>query len=197
MSPIEIDAFGEGVPSLIPQNWCNPPMEQSPDQWAPPELCPLVFAVGNYNLGKANSLGDPVHPLFDPTVALDLDAAIAIMNAQGIIPTISEGFRTLSDQVHVNSGRNPKAKPGQSWHEIGVAVDIGKSGLTSTQWQEVVADMQYEGFTWGGLFTGRGYDPIHFQMEPALVHSNGTVTSGAPSMSRVTACETEHATGFY
>ena len=161
------------------------------------QQCPLVGIVGDYNLGNPNRVGDPVHPLFSPAAATALDAAIAAMNAQGIDPTITDGFRTLADQANAGSGNHPKAPPGQSWHEVGLAVDISEKSVSATQWGEIVGDMKTAGFTWGGAFTGRGYDPIHFQFAPDNVHANGTVTSGAPSMSAVTARESEHPTGFY
>jgi D-alanyl-D-alanine carboxypeptidase len=110
----------------------------------------------------------------------------------------------LADQINAGSGGNPKAGARQSWHEVGLAVDISRNSVTGAQWSEIVSDMTSEGFTWGGNFnyvnptTGKSsYDPIHFQLAPTVTHPNGTISSGAPSLSSVLACEAAHPTGFY
>ncbi|PYS36202.1 MAG: hypothetical protein DMG14_25210 [Acidobacteria bacterium] len=46
------------------------------------------------------------------------------MNSWGVIPQINEGFRTRDEQLAVGRTGTTPAAPGQSWHEVGTAVDI-------------------------------------------------------------------------
>jgi hypothetical protein len=65
---------------------------------------------------------------FRPEVAMALSSAVRKMNSQGIVPTISDlgGYRTADDQLRAQreSGTNPAAGVGRSWHQDSRAVDF-------------------------------------------------------------------------
>jgi RHS repeat-associated protein len=83
-------------------------------------LCPLVAPVGSYSTASSS-----VNALFAPEMAGDLTAAFYVLNQEGIVPQINSGFRTVAQQASIppNNGY-PVAPPGQSWHNVGLAVDI-------------------------------------------------------------------------
>ncbi len=82
------------------------------------------------------------------------------MNALGVKPTITKGFRTAAEQqaLRKNPGNYPVAK-GASWHQAAQAVDFDHY---DRNFPIIHAIMAKHGFVWGG-----GYgDPVHFQLAP-------------------------------
>ncbi len=140
---------------------------------APPQppLCPLVAAAGNYTVASGNAI-------FAPDMAAALGRAILSLNAQAIIPQINSGFRTASGQGALgNAGGITPAAPGQSRHEVGMAVDIQINRFG--EWtidcksQAIVNAMTAGGLTWGGTFTD--VDRVHFQLPGSVTRNQGTL----------------------
>jgi hypothetical protein len=111
-----------------------------------------------------------------------VNTVFAALNAAGIVPQINDGFRTIDEQAQ----RYENSKYGQvpiGPHEVGMAVDIQinyVNGKLSDASQKIVDLMKGEGFTWGGNFTGKNFDPVHFQ----LIRT--------PSASDVQTCTDQH-----
>jgi uncharacterized protein YcbK (DUF882 family) len=116
--------------------------------------------------------------LFAPDMAVDIDAAFAVLNAEGIVPMITSGFRTADGQLGLQG--SPYGAAQVSWHQIGEAIDVN-SKIAASTFQAIVAAMTDEGLVWGGTF--RHKDPVHFQNAP-----KGT----SPSAIQVAACAQEH-----
>lgn len=98
---------------------------------------------------------EPVRPFFTPAMVVQLQSAFSQLNALGITPQINSGFRTPEDQKNINSGANPKAGLGHSWHQAGMAIDINAS------YPAIGRIMVANGFVWGA-----GFQPVdrpHFQ----------------------------------
>jgi hypothetical protein len=129
--------------------------------------------------------------MFAPDAAAALDGALARMNAAGITPQINSGFRTLADQTTLDSGGRPKASPGQSWHEVGEAIDFQLTRGTAAA-NTIIEIMETAGFTWGGSFTVPKPDDVHFQLSPGRSRVNGGLSSGLPDPTQVQNCENEH-----
>jgi RHS repeat-associated protein len=152
-------------------------------------LCPLVGVVGSYTVTHAW----PVYAEFAPQMALDVDLAIATLNGEGVIPQINSGYRSIASQGNIPANNpNGVAAPGQSWHNVGDAVDIQLNPATQTG-QEIIAAMTSAGLTWGGTWSSP--DNVHFQLPGSKVSANGIVSSGAPSTLQVAACQSEHPLG--
>lgn len=88
---------------------------------------------------------------FAPDVAARLRSAIIALNAEGIIPMIDSGFRTIAMQRQAD----PEVR--YSPHEAGLAVDLNHNmrNFILVRYQMGVA-----GFEWGGGFSRP--DPVHF-----------------------------------
>jgi RHS repeat-associated protein len=178
--------YGSGYMELIGSNWqC---VSQNPETIAPPPpLCPLIGILGSYT----TAAGSPVYAEFSPEMAVDIDEALFALNSEGITPQISSGYRGSAAQGGIPRGRGfPVAKAGQSWHNVGEAVDIQLNANSSTG-QAIIAAMEGAGLTWGGVFG----DSVHFQLPSAITLADGTVHSGAPSPNQVANCEAEHPNG--
>ena len=140
---------------------------------APPPnqpACPLQAPSGQYTIGR-NAVA-----LFQPQMATDLTAAFESLNAQGIVPMITSGFRNASDQLRMiqgGSGLNPAAHV--SWHEVGMAVDLNSR---VSNFSDIENAMAAQGLVWGGTFHTKP-DIVHFQIPAA-----GT----RPSAALVQAC---------
>lgn len=119
---------------------------------------------------------------FAPDIALKIDQAFAILNAEGVTPIITDGFRTLADQTaRYNASQSgaspyPAALPGTSIHEIGEGIDFGPNTNGAANFKKIVDAMQAVGLTWGQSF----HDVVHFE----LFHT--------PSPKQIAACEREH-----
>lgn len=78
-------------------------------------------------------------------------------NKSGISLKISEVFRTTLGQENMVENPNAKspAKPGNSLHEAGLAIDIRMSFLTEEQKNIVIENAQKIGISWGGNFNDK------------------------------------------
>lgn len=98
---------------------------------------------------------------------------IEAVKANGIDLKITFGFRTFKEQQDLyDQGRTKpgkivtKAKPGQSFHNYGLAIDVvpivnGKADWESKHWNKIGEIGQVCGFEWGGGW--KFVDRPHFQ----------------------------------
>jgi len=113
---------------------------------------------------------EKLHPKIRP-MAIDF---IAKAKTQGIDIKITAGLRTFDEQEKLyNQGRTTpgsivtKAKPGQSFHNYGLAIDVvpivnGKAVWDNeTLWQKLGVIGESAGFEWGGRW--KFVDKPHFQ----------------------------------
>ena len=120
------------------------------------QQCPLVKPEGKFTTGPR------ADARFNPTFSAKLSQAFAELNARGITPHITSGFRTSQDQERMRngaSGTNPAARV--SLHQVGLAVDVNTLGGNFGAIREA---MSRQGLTWGGNF--RKPDRPHFQLPP-------------------------------
>jgi LAS superfamily LD-carboxypeptidase LdcB len=116
----------------------------------------------------------------DPAIAKNLNAALREMRRAGIKPRITSTWRSSAQQQSLHRcslnrrcrhqrGLYGAARPGQSAHEAGFAVDMagiaagprGAKRLTP-QGRHIIRIMQKHGFQWRyGLL-----DPVHFEANP-------------------------------
>lgn len=139
--------------------------------------CPLEGLTGNFKPDPNSK--NPIHAIFAPAMAAALDKAIASLNKQGIVPMITSGFRTKTEN---DSNRNsPNGNSRVSNHLVGMAIDVNtKDGSFAA----IKAAFEGAGLTWGGTF---GHpDRPHFQL-PAANHN--------PSAEQIAACDREHPGG--
>lgn len=140
---------------------------------------------GDYQTNLANLEG--LDPQFQPKAESLLDR----MKAAGMDPYITSAARTPSLQASMRErylkegGPYPVAAPGTSFHNYGLAFDVG--GLSNQQLAEAGRIAEEMGMGWGGRFK----DPIHFQMAPAgqsakeyaaSIGAPAVMTSGRPFM---------------
>jgi RHS repeat-associated protein len=136
--------------------------------------CSLVAPTGQYGLSAA----DYPDARFDPTTAAMLSDALANLNAQGIVPVITSGYRPPNVQAAQFTNAFALNLAPVSWHEAGQAVDFGPNNNRGNM-GAITAALTQSGFVWGGTFVSPGPDPRHFQSQPA-----GT----RPSAALVAAC---------
>jgi RHS repeat-associated protein len=137
----------------------------------PPLQCPLYPIIGNFTW-SSNTPPSRQNAIFQEQMAVDLDNALQILNAQGITPVIDSGFRTVS-QNKQNKGSSPT-----SLHLIGEAVDIDTNQPNFATIAQVLEQV--------GLFQGPGNEDHHFQLQPW-----GTQAS----LPQIKACSSEHPNG--
>ena len=101
-----------------------------------------------------------------PEIREDVAEIINDLYKQGIKVRVISGLRTFEQQQALyNKGRTApgnivtKAKPGQSYHNYGLAVD---TVYPAAKKAAVVAAFKKKGFEWGGEFSDFP-DPPHFQ----------------------------------
>ena len=90
---------------------------------------------------------------------------LGLNQADGINVQINRTFRTTADQANLGAGAITPARPGNSLHEAGWAIDINwMNGLTSSQRATVLSNAKEVGLSWGGNF--RTPDRPHFFQDP-------------------------------
>jgi len=86
---------------------------------------------------------------------------------------ITSGYRTFEKQAELHAANSKNAKPGSSYHNYGMAIDINlikadsrlKMASPKSEWMAtgvplIAADMDLE---WGGNYNNY-HDPVHFQL---------------------------------
>jgi hypothetical protein len=131
--------------------------------------CRLESQLGKYNLWPDAT------DEFQPEMAEALSNAIVELNSQGIVPTITSGYRSAAEQLQLLQAGGPYPVARVSWHQAGLAVDLNsKAGNFSA----IVDALTGQGLTWGATFSTP--DRVHFQLPQAGAH---------PSQAMVKACE--------
>lgn len=84
---------------------------------------------------------------------------------------ITSSYRTFADQIRLHNENASNAKPGYSFHNFGMAIDINlqkgntviKKASSKSDWQKsgVLEVAEKNGLSWGGEFSNY-YDPVHF-----------------------------------
>ena len=99
---------------------------------------------------------------FQPQFASRLSKALATLNAQGITPVMTEGYRTSGMQAAIRAGRHPYgAARGVSAHQVGLAADFGENVNAGNN------DAILSAMTDAGLQNGASFhpsDPVHYSM---------------------------------
>lgn len=117
----------------------------------------------------------------DPSLENALASAVNEYNQKtGKAITLTSGYRFPGDQSRISSGSNPKASPGMSRHERGLAVDINSSDVTA---MNGLGLFDKHGLV-GGQASSRngGYvnDPPHIELKAAKGGIFDGPTSGYP-----------------
>jgi peptidoglycan LD-endopeptidase CwlK len=130
--------------------------------------------LGPYSLSKLQTLQPTVQPIFD--------SFLAQCEAAGIPCDIVQGTRSFEEQQAVyDQGRSASgpvvtnAKPGDSYHQYGLAVDVVPRAYKSLPdwnpsgplWERIGQIGEAAGLTWGGRFSTP--DKPHFQLTAAPI----------------------------
>ena len=121
---------------------------------------------------------ETLHPKLRDIALAAYNEAVAATPV-GVHPIITQGYRTFQESADLYAQGRTKpgqivtdAKPGQSWHNYGLAVDFALiiNGETSwdqhnPNWGTVVSIFEKHGFTWGGNFPGTFKDYPHLEMQ--------------------------------
>jgi peptidoglycan L-alanyl-D-glutamate endopeptidase CwlK len=114
-----------------------------------------------------------------PIVAAKAKQLIELAEAEGIEILVTSTLRTFEEQAELFAiGRTKpgkkvtNAKPGQSWHNFGLAFDVvplvnGKPIWDSPFWERIGALGKQVGLQWGGDFK-TFKDKPHFEFHPNL-----------------------------
>ncbi len=142
--------FGRGSPI---GNQGAAPLASEP---IPRELCELVPLTGNYKTAV-----DAI-PLAEPVVAEKIRRALDTLNAKGIVPTLTDGFRTPEMQTArrsaASSGRSKyPAAGGVSSHQVGMGHDFGLNSNAPNN-AAIRKAMTEQGLSNGAEFN----DPVHY-----------------------------------
>ncbi len=112
--------------------------------------------------------------------------------AAGLLPRVTSTVRTYSQQRRLYNrylagfSQFPAAPPGRSAHEYGWAFDIVVSPF------DALTDVGTYWETLGGVWGGRGRDPVHFEY-PGFLDALGGPINAAAALDAATA---PHASGF-
>ena len=129
--------------------------------------CQLVPPDGQFR--AANAI-----PLFQPQLADRLSAGIRALNNQGIVPTITSGYRTAERQQATRGGSYGSAR-GISGHQVGLSADFGP-GHNPGLAQPIRDAMSDAGLANGDHF--RISDPIHY-MVPGTIRQQTAALAAA------------------
>jgi peptidoglycan LD-endopeptidase CwlK len=125
-----------------------------------------------------------------PTVAGKARELIALCKAEGIDLRVTSTLRTFQQQAELYAQGRTKpgkkvtnAKPGQSWHNYGLAFDVcpfyrDKPSWNSRHWERIGTLGKQLGLSWGGDWLRP--DRPHFEYHPnlTLAEANRRHTSG-------------------
>jgi peptidoglycan L-alanyl-D-glutamate endopeptidase CwlK len=108
-----------------------------------------------------------LHPVMRPYATAFLNDC----EAAGIKLMITSGFRTIEQQEVEYKKDKKNAKPGKSWHNYGLAIDVSP---TPTDWETVGNIGEKIGLRWGRNIKNYG-KPWHFDMQDLLGLSTNEV----------------------
>jgi peptidoglycan L-alanyl-D-glutamate endopeptidase CwlK len=134
------------------------------------------------------SLLNQLHPKL-VKIATDAYNQAIKMTPKGVHPVIDATFRSFEESQELyNQGRTTpgtivsNAKPGRSWHNYGLALDLhlivnnqdlwfdttpegSAKAASDPNYKIVISVMKSAGFEWGGDFPGNFRDVPHFEMK--------------------------------
>jgi RHS repeat-associated protein len=106
-----------------------------------------------------------VKPYLDDEFYPKVQKFFGLLEDQGINPTVTDAFRTPSDQQNrLQTSNFGPAQVGTSLHEAGFAIDINWGSYNSSQRSLILDAARDAGLSWGGAF--KKYDPVHFYYDP-------------------------------
>lgn len=120
-------------------------------------------------------MADSLRGLTEPFKAT-IQSFLTDLRAVGFRPTVTSGRRTSAEQTRLyrdflaGRSRLPVARPGTSFHEFGLAVDLVFP--TVEQWEIAAEVAPAYGLLW------RRSDPVHFELSREFL---GLVTEIAPA----------------
>lgn len=142
-------------------------------------------------MANAHIGGEPLSTWKGVPVGERVRKALAAWEAEGGKPVVlTDGYRSHAQQVDLYQ-RKPglAAKPGSSYHERGLAIDVNPStfgGYGTREYARFVAFMKGQGFAWGGDFR-RVKEPWHFGLgEGSATPNTTTATVRAPAATAAT-----------
>lgn len=123
-----------------------------------------------YNNTRTRGYFDKLHPKFRPLVA----KWFSKVEDAGMEVYPTSGYRTMEEQIKLYAENPSNAKPGYSYHNFGLAIDvnifkngvnIAKKNQSCQHWKDtgVVKMAQDSGIRWMCDF-GSYHDPVHFDL---------------------------------
>lgn len=120
-----------------------------------------ILRLGGGITGNARNL-ENINPRLDAAAA----AAFKEYNQRtGKKVTLTSGFRYPGDQAKIDSGNNPKAQPGFSRHERGLAIDINSSDVSAMNQLGILEKYGLIGGTASNRRGGKSSDPPHIELK--------------------------------
>jgi RHS repeat-associated protein len=143
----------------------------------------LVGLDGDLSEGVNYTRKRGVHAYFAPDFADRLSIAIRTLNSMGVVPRITDGYRTLAEQRKAAANPasygvcNPDRKDAVCKHMLGYSVDLhvgsGIDGYNvfvfTREFDDIYDVMRAIGIQWGGDFETP--DWVHFYNNPLLSDS--------------------------
>lgn len=125
-------------------------------------------------LGKSLELGGGITgneknlQNIDPRLESAMTAALdEYTQRTGKKATLTSGFRYPGDQAKIDSGSNPKAAPGMSRHERGLALDFNSSDVSAMNSLGILSKYGLIGGSASARNGGRVDDPPHIELQAA------------------------------
>jgi peptidoglycan L-alanyl-D-glutamate endopeptidase CwlK len=118
--------------------------------------------------------------LLHPIVRAKAEQLVQLARGQGITLKLTEGYRPPERQASLLTAGATDAKPGWSFHQYGLAVDVVPLDAQGKAWWEPPAGVwetigrigESLGFTWGGRFPPTAKLPLghrpHFEFHPGF-----------------------------
>lgn len=159
-----------GAQPTLPRRTRTPVL--APPQPEPPSSsCTLVTPTGNYHAPHAIAL-------FQPQMARALSSAIGVLNRQGIIPTMTDGYRTEAmQQARRRHSNGARAASRISGHQVGLSADWGPASNNPN------FDAVSQAMTTAGLANG-----AHFRDNPDAFHFMLPGTIRNQTVAQASAC---------
>lgn len=141
----------------------------------PPTVAPPVFDTSTIDRGQPEPSVTSLEPLA-PKFRAKVEELLKLMEADGHPLKINETLRSVALQNYYRNVKKvrPAALPGQSWHQYGLAIDIGprNGGRTPQYLATLRKNTAKLGLTWGGNWPDDQLDQPHVQWAPLPGYSS-------------------------